>query len=496
MGNPNRSNNNATNQDNEDNDNQNNSVVPIPTTQDLQLFLSCLHQVAVAQITQWHDSLQATFSARGVGSTSNNNSSNRNRSNNIFLQQNNSSKTKTSSRPTNTKKNKREDSSDSSSTSEGESESEDLIWVDGEKEFEVPTKQLKKKGKPYFGWTFCHVNSYKTKAFTKDNLYCMGCMKCPIDNCTFVARPSWPQKKGMGAPPKPAKIQCPIHNANLEWIPCTGNLPVTTPNGQPMPCTLKVTIHNTTTPKVTAIHLGSHASHPRPPLYKASPAAMKAFTKIVKINPEAGPAKLMMGTPTRPSVLGLSNAFSNIDRVGNQRRQTLQSTMRALGIRGSLGSLFEFSADIPTEFIVECSFKEGIISLQSDYMRQVLNDAAGGLQSDTVEGVINELEYTKGSVDIHFISAFDQHQDRWVPVLMSIIFGRKAGVFSAHWMTLLKSYDDVKTWEEFEAIFPGITIDWSSALGKAFCETLIEFALNELGGKVLELKDTCSNALR
>jgi len=33
---------------------------PIQLPQDLQLFLSCLHQVAVAQISQWHDSLQAT----------------------------------------------------------------------------------------------------------------------------------------------------------------------------------------------------------------------------------------------------------------------------------------------------------------------------------------------------------------------------------------------------------------------------------------------------
>jgi len=359
MWNHNNNNNNGTNQggSNNNNNNQNNSAVPNPTDQDLQLFLSCLHQVAVAQISQWHDSLQATLAARGVGSSSNN--SNNNRTNNNNPQQNNSAKAKTSDKSATTKKKnrkERKESSGSSSSSSSDSESEDLIWVDGDKEFEVPKKQLKENGSPYFGWAFCLVNNRKNKTKTKAYHYCMGCMTCPEENCNFKARPLWPSIKWKGAPPKMPKELCMTHKCDLVWIPCTGNKPEKTKTGDPMPCTLNVTIEDGKSKKVTAIHKGNHDSHPRPPLHKPSPAAMKTFTKIVKTNPEAGAAKLIMGTRTRQSVTGLSEAFHNIDRVGKKKRQILQNKMRAFGIRGSIGGLFELSADIPSDFIVECSF--------------------------------------------------------------------------------------------------------------------------------------------
>jgi len=200
-----------------------------------------------------------------------------------------------------------------------------------------------------------------------------------------------------------------------------------------MPCTLTVTIPGGKSQTVTAIHKGNHDSYPRPPEHKPSPAAMKALTKIVKTNPEAGPAKLTMGTRDRPSVASSSKAFHNIDRLGHKRKQIVHNNLRAFGIRGSIGGLFEMSADFPTCFVVECSFKDGIISLQSDHMRQVLNDAAGGLQPDTVEGVINEAEHAKGSLNIHLASAFDLHQDRWVPVPMWITFGSKADFAQIMW---------------------------------------------------------------
>ena len=269
MWNHNRSNGNGSNQGH--NNNPNSNAVPSPTTQDLQLFLRCLHEVAVTQISQWHDSLQAALSARDLSSGSsirNNGSSN---NNNNSQQQNNSAKTETSNKTTATKRNNREESSDSSSTSDSDSDSdsdsEDLIWVDGDMEFAVPKKQLKENGKPYFGWAFCHVNSYKAKTFKKDNLYCMGCMKCPMENCSFAARPMYPSKKKMGAPPKPTKIICPKHNCAPEWIPCTGNNPATTTTGEIMPCTLQNTIHHGNPQTVTAIHKGNH-NHPRTPFTK------------------------------------------------------------------------------------------------------------------------------------------------------------------------------------------------------------------------------------
>ena len=64
---------------------------------------------------------------------------------------------------------------------------------------------------------------------------------------------------------------------------------------------------------------------------------------------------------------------------------------------------------------------ESIITVQSEYMREVLLEGASGLQSDTIEGVIFDSEYP-GIVDVHFTSSFDKINCRWVPVLMSTNF--------------------------------------------------------------------------
>jgi len=80
--------------------------------------------------------------------------------------------------------------------------------VDGDQEFEVPKKQLKENGKPYFEWAFCFVSSVKkkSKSVTKAHHCCMDCVVCPEENCTFKARLLWPSKKWMGAPRKHPKI--------------------------------------------------------------------------------------------------------------------------------------------------------------------------------------------------------------------------------------------------------------------------------------------------
>jgi len=60
---------------------------------------------------------------------------------------------------------------------------------------------------------------------------------------------------------------------------------------------------------------------------------------------------------------------------------------------------------------------------QTDYMQQVLGEANSGLQSDMVEGVIHDPDFD-GKIDIQFTSAFDDIVQRWVPVLITVMFGR------------------------------------------------------------------------
>jgi len=130
-----------------------------------------------------------------------------------------------------------------------------------------------------------------------------------------------------------------------------------------------------------------------------------------------------------------------------------------------------------------------IITMQTPYMKAVLNEAVSGLQSDTVEGVIHDLEYGGGTVDLHITSALDPYLKRWVPVLISIIFGRAAPVYFSHWVSLFDSYEKVETWEDFANIFPGITMDWSVAMEQSFFDALLEHAHSHLGNMDIERSD-------
>jgi len=155
-----------------------------------------------------------------VGSSSNNNSNNRTNNNNP--QQNNSPKPKTSDKSATTKKKNRKErnkSSDSSSSSSSDSESEDLIWVDGEKEVEVPKKQLKENGSPCFGWAFCLVSTKKNKAKAVTKSHHLAWVAFLVQRRTVL---SWPGPFGHPQNGKEPKRQSVIHKCDLVWIPCTG----------------------------------------------------------------------------------------------------------------------------------------------------------------------------------------------------------------------------------------------------------------------------------
>ena len=60
-------------------------------------------------------------------------------------------------------------------------------------------------------------------------------------------------------------------------------------------------------------------------------------------------------------------------------------------------------------FILECQLIGDIkiITLQSNYMKTVLHEHASALQSDTMEGVILEPDWSN-PLSIHFTSQYDQ----------------------------------------------------------------------------------------
>ena len=159
--------------------------------------------------------------------------------------------------------------------------------------------------------------------------------------------------------------------------------------------------------------------------------------------------------------------------------------MKPLGIQGTIGSLVQFMKDIPHEFILEVNLTiatDVFITLQSSYLREVLLEALSGLHSDTVEGVIHDAQYS-GNVDIHFTSSYDCYLQKWVPLLISLIFGRTKNHYASHWKSLFDSYGDEvnESWNAFKIKFRGVTLDWSDALGTSFNEVLFEHETTTLG---------------
>ena len=164
--------------------------------------------------------------------------------------------------------------------------------------------------------------------------------------------------------------------------------------------------------------------------------------------------------------------------------------MKPLGIQGTIGSFVQFMKDIPDQFILDVNLTcatDAIITLQSSYMRQVLLEALSGVQSDTVEGVIHDPQYS-GNVNIQFTSSYDCYLQKWVPVL---IFGRTKNHYASHWKSLFNSNGDEvnESWNAFKNKFPGVTLDWSDALGTSFNEVLFGHATSALGQLSVQRED-------
>ena len=355
----------------------------------------------------------------------------------------------------------------------------DTTWPDGDVEFQVPSGQsgLSRQGATFhFGWALCCTNTKPVVATgeIRRYLHCLGVFKCP--NCNFLGRPMQPKKKTKAALPLPPKRNCPKHpNEVLQHIACR--------------CTLVLDVQDTS---AVAKHSGQH-NHPCPPIHKPSPAEIKKLQDAVSTNPDAGPAKLRMGVPGRVPMPQVSPAFVNQHRLAHHRRNFLQGQAhapQANGIRTSTGALFDFAKDLgdmkTTFFKDVCMDHECMsITMQTPSMEEILKQNCGSVQSDTLEGVMQELDF-EGNIDLHFTSCFDPICDRWVPVMVSIIFGRSKRHFHRHWTVFFSSFAHCGTWSDFESNFFGATMDWSDALGNAFLEALCDFSRKFPDGNLSE----------
>ena len=274
----------------------------------------------------------------------------------------------------------------------------------------------------------------------------------------------------------------------MKWIACTGGK-------RGKPCRIETVSEDNKSTEVK--HQGRH-NHPRVPDAKTHPRARRRLEQIVEFNPELTPAQLQMGARGRPPVSKLSPSFHNKSLLTQMRHQILSKNRhhKPDGIRMSVGALIKFSQDLPETFFVDFNIVDlhaQVISMQTDGMREVLQNTVGGLQTDTVEGIVTDADFN-GHAHVHFTSAFCTIQMRWVPVLISIVFGQTHRHFQRHWKFVLESLADTvnDSWESFCKGFPGVTMDWSLALSKGFKCALIAHAKNHLGKHDLTESDVDS----
>ncbi len=214
-------------------------------------------------------------------------------------------------------------------------------------------------------------------------------------------------------------------------------------------------------------HTGTH-NHDKPPPAKMPMASRVEFEKIVKTAPELTPSQLKLGSSTRHPVTSIHPSLHNKDWVSCLRRKILKPT----GMNSSMAALVNFQKKISADFIRDekLSTPDAHIIMQNQDMIELVQLADSPLQTDSVEGFIVDADF-EGQINVTFSSAFDCCLQKWVPVCISILFGKTSEHHKAHWSQMFQCCED-DTWKGFLDHFPGNTSDFSDAMRNGFFEAV------------------------
>ena len=351
--------------------------------------------------------------------------------------------------------------------------------------------ELTDRGLPFFGHRFVQTNTKQLKSCTSRYYYCLGVYACTFEGCSYLVTPKVPQRNAFGSSPTPFQDDsavCPRHpSSQVQWIRCTGG-----PSRKGWsrvygpPCT--VVTYVSEEGKVWAKHKGFH-NHPFCPPTRPSPVALQEFSKIVQEHPDATPQQLRFGVRGGKPMGDVHPSFTNKDRIAYHRRKTIGNQ----GINETFAAFLQFLDDLPEKFLLDYELQKPhrIFTFQTKYMQEVLQELEAGFQSDTIEGIIHDPMYNSSTVDLHFTSAYDKLVGRYVPVLISIVFGRTADSFYRHFVHLFSSLsaETNQSWHTFKEQFPGITCDWSAALNKAYNQAILDHTRSLPGGENLTESD-------
>ena len=208
--------------------------------------------------------------------------------------------------------------------------------------------------------------------------------------------------------------------------------------------------------------------------------------------PELHPSQLDFGSRARLPASAIHPALANRGRLAHYAER-IKATSKShftgsfIGTRGTGDdSLFEtmrklneeggntllkgwHSADIVADSCLGGAVRAQFVSFRSKEMRQKIANLTTSMQTDTIEGFVESVHY-QGLLNLTVTSAWDVVLDTQVPLVITILFRKKAHDYKEHWNTVLSACKGNNA-KDFIERFPGNCSDYSDSLKNGFIQS-------------------------
>lgn len=236
----------------------------------------------------------------------------------------------------------------------------------------------------------------------------------------------------------------------------------------------------------TVVHFGNH-NHPRPPWSgRLDDSALIELQKIINIAPELTPSQLRFGTSTRLAARKIHPSLNNLQKL-TYERQKIKGAQVSQRSKSSFVNLINYARGTDHKLIRKSNIAGEFPHLifQDDDMQKMMKVPTGPFQTDSIEGFVEELSCEEKQINLTITSIFDMLIQRWVPICISMLFGKSAGDYRQHWKQVFSCIKG-DNWEEFDKNFIGNTSDMSDAIRKAFYAEYKDMARKKFGKELTE----------
>ena len=186
--------------------------------------------------------------------------------------------------------------------------------------------------------------------------------------------------------------------------------------------------------KWTITHFGSH-NHPRPPWSgRLNDSALIELQRIVHTAPELTPSQLKQGSSTRKAARDIHPSLNNHQKLSYERGKLGVSKFLQKS-KSSFINLINYARATDHKLVRKSNIAGEFPHLifQDDDMEEMMKKPTGPFQTDSIEGFVVEVSLEDKQINLTITSMFDVLLQRWVPLCISILFGKSEGDYRQHW---------------------------------------------------------------